>query len=581
MPFDLTFEEPPTIGARGVLSWERRSTLRRAIGDQSIERSASFLETAKEDEREDPHELIPLHVCGLLEDLKHDWLAAPIIELFEAISEVGSLDLTDDAAVGARLRRETQHLVCRAEAVSELVRFMNLFEPSIVHELVRPAAVVGLMLTGALVEWMASETDEESADRGDIFNLATKGLREHRLILCALPYSDRLAPATPADFRAEDEIELLIGVDYPRDAQRWIDVLRHLEAAGHDLCELGSRQLRYFGPYRTSNPNSSRNFFDLGLRIGRSAYPLLAHRSAYLAWQLFERATAVDEDNTLVALHGLLDDESLWMIASHEDYLAAVARYRAGDQAAIVEAYSDLAEGTLRRYGSLVVALARIAAGKTVHQPLVMDTIADVENQLGVWQTELLPALILRFLERRLRNAEAHANVVVDVQGTLQVKQRDGTVETVIPNHVYGRAAGLRSVLDGVDVAMNHASIRDKEKHTSGLLTRPTSPMSASVFERVVQHAAEEHTPGSVSGVTRRDQALTMTYHGRVTYGELRTFANSLTRLLGPTLPVIRILDKNGGEIEVFRPPQRRPSAGRNDPCPCGSGRKYKRCHGA
>ena len=22
-------------------------------------------------------------------------------------------------------------------------------------------------------------------------------------------------------------------------------------------------------------------------------------------------------------------------------------------------------------------------------------------------------------------------------------------------------------------------------------------------------------------------------------------------------------------------------SAGRNDPCPCGSGKKYKRCHGA
>ena len=23
------------------------------------------------------------------------------------------------------------------------------------------------------------------------------------------------------------------------------------------------------------------------------------------------------------------------------------------------------------------------------------------------------------------------------------------------------------------------------------------------------------------------------------------------------------------------------PAAGRNDPCPCGSGRKFKRCHGA
>jgi uncharacterized protein YecA (UPF0149 family) len=23
------------------------------------------------------------------------------------------------------------------------------------------------------------------------------------------------------------------------------------------------------------------------------------------------------------------------------------------------------------------------------------------------------------------------------------------------------------------------------------------------------------------------------------------------------------------------------PKVGRNDPCPCGSGRKYKQCHGA
>ncbi|HUC18187.1 MAG TPA: SEC-C metal-binding domain-containing protein [Acetobacteraceae bacterium] len=28
----------------------------------------------------------------------------------------------------------------------------------------------------------------------------------------------------------------------------------------------------------------------------------------------------------------------------------------------------------------------------------------------------------------------------------------------------------------------------------------------------------------------------------------------------------------------VARPPTRYPKPGRNDPCPCGSGRKYKRC---
>jgi SEC-C motif domain protein len=34
--------------------------------------------------------------------------------------------------------------------------------------------------------------------------------------------------------------------------------------------------------------------------------------------------------------------------------------------------------------------------------------------------------------------------------------------------------------------------------------------------------------------------------------------------------------------VQVKPPPVRaEPRAGRNDPCPCGSGKKFKRCHGA
>ncbi|HYQ17167.1 MAG TPA: YchJ family metal-binding protein [Polyangiaceae bacterium] len=35
--------------------------------------------------------------------------------------------------------------------------------------------------------------------------------------------------------------------------------------------------------------------------------------------------------------------------------------------------------------------------------------------------------------------------------------------------------------------------------------------------------------------------------------------------------------------VELKGPPVRNegPKAGRNDPCPCGSGKKYKKCHGA
>ena len=39
----------------------------------------------------------------------------------------------------------------------------------------------------------------------------------------------------------------------------------------------------------------------------------------------------------------------------------------------------------------------------------------------------------------------------------------------------------------------------------------------------------------------------------------------------------------HGGETEQeAAPPTKREAdkVGRNDPCPCGSGKKYKRCHG-
>jgi preprotein translocase subunit SecA len=48
--------------------------------------------------------------------------------------------------------------------------------------------------------------------------------------------------------------------------------------------------------------------------------------------------------------------------------------------------------------------------------------------------------------------------------------------------------------------------------------------------------------------------------------------------LLTPTDPTK--LSGNGGEVKR-QPVVHDPKVGRNDPCPCGSGKKYKHCHGA
>jgi len=36
-----------------------------------------------------------------------------------------------------------------------------------------------------------------------------------------------------------------------------------------------------------------------------------------------------------------------------------------------------------------------------------------------------------------------------------------------------------------------------------------------------------------------------------------------------------------GGDDSVRQVKREEPKTGRNDPCPCGSGKKYKKCHGA
>jgi preprotein translocase subunit SecA len=52
--------------------------------------------------------------------------------------------------------------------------------------------------------------------------------------------------------------------------------------------------------------------------------------------------------------------------------------------------------------------------------------------------------------------------------------------------------------------------------------------------------------------------------------------------LLGPMPAKQRAVHTNRDGEEPAKPKQREePKVGRNDLCPCGSGKKYKKCHGA
>ena len=56
-------------------------------------------------------------------------------------------------------------------------------------------------------------------------------------------------------------------------------------------------------------------------------------------------------------------------------------------------------------------------------------------------------------------------------------------------------------------------------------------------------------------------------------FGAIR---GSATAVAEPPRPA-----RAGGDDVVRQVKREGPKAGRNDPCPCGSGKKYKKCHGA
>jgi preprotein translocase subunit SecA len=49
--------------------------------------------------------------------------------------------------------------------------------------------------------------------------------------------------------------------------------------------------------------------------------------------------------------------------------------------------------------------------------------------------------------------------------------------------------------------------------------------------------------------------------------------------VVGPRLPAPPVLTTNRGPL-TSSSTGGQPEVGRNDPCPCGSGKKYKKCHG-
>jgi hypothetical protein len=82
------------------------------------------------------------------------------------------------------------------------------------------------------------------------------------------------------------------------------------------------------------------------------------------------------------------------------------------------------------------------------------------------------------------------------------------------------------------------------------------------------------------SGALRRE------YHPRGGFSQMALAADGQRLVLGTTHGEVHLLGLEGDTPRRSSGPRRataanRKKTGRNDPCPCGSGKKYSRCHGA
>jgi uncharacterized protein YecA (UPF0149 family) len=89
-----------------------------------------------------------------------------------------------------------------------------------------------------------------------------------------------------------------------------------------------------------------------------------------------------------------------------------------------------------------------------------------------------------------------------------------------------------------------------------------------------------ETTRGRIRGMLRKMDSIA---HLSSSEAELVMFALDERLRLAGLDPVFATAEES--EEEEYQQPSAAPppsgKVGRNDPCPCGSGKKYKKCHGA
>jgi hypothetical protein len=179
-----------------------------------------------------------------------------------------------------------------------------------------------------------------------------------------------------------------------------------------------------------------------------------------------------------------------------------------------------------------------------------MDLSAGIESELP---SQEMPAKIRRLVSGLRVSALPHRFEVGSTLLSLSAEAREGiarVLDTLDEGLPLGRRRSFRTSIDGVGLSFSYAEGKDWEEE----LHRSAVQMQVSGSQRwlVVQ---------LVPGPRYDVRTIEVITPGRFSAPELASARATHEK-------------KTREEISAERP-------GRNDPCPCGSGKKYKKCHGA
>jgi hypothetical protein len=528
-----------------VLPPQRRAIIRQAVGAQSLATLVSPYEHVEPDEGELPQG-VPLPEDRVIEDVKHEWLTKPVVDLLRSLEKLAIVDPLDDAQVGQLLRNRVRRVLLRMEPVRELVAFLGNFESEVVA-LLRDAAIDALGASYFLIVALTADDDLAASDAHEDLAHFQERVTEAQVIFEGLPRGNAEEMGIEA-LSATDLSALVLGERLPH--ANWRDNVDALAQSGR-FFDVGGRQFRHILP--TPGPElNGPNFVSLALRMGTNVFPLLAHRALYLTWNLLRRSEATNDVATRDLVAEFLRDESGWIMASSEPYENALRDYlEKDDRLAILEALRALSEGVLRPYGSLLVALHAIASGAQRMSPPIAPALGDLSQRFAPVK-EPSVKLLESFVRADMRNAIAHQRAAVGGGGELIIRNEDGTLTTLIPNHVFGTTAGLRSALDGVDVAVSLYFGHAVTPHLDPRTFRARF-MSTQTIHFMANVAATEHTRGVITAVDARDGVLTLTYEGE-DGGEWELMLRHLGAVFEPgTFPTLRLVRSDGTPIGTLR----------------------------